>query len=167
MVCGLQRVVLTQMMAYDPAKRPTATDALLGAYLNHDCSQLMGKKPPPIPWSLTSHLETAVLLSQHARNGEECVISDAHFTYKVDDVSIQNAVSLFHQDDQQDSQKKKEQTSNGVKVTAKSKLNNDIQLGDELLEIGPIDVEEFDRKHVIAILQAWPRPTASLLFRHQ
>eukprot|EP00547_Thalassionema_nitzschioides_P006052 CAMPEP_0194206988 /NCGR_PEP_ID=MMETSP0156-20130528/5875_1 /TAXON_ID=33649 /ORGANISM="Thalassionema nitzschioides, Strain L26-B" /LENGTH=482 /DNA_ID=CAMNT_0038933657 /DNA_START=71 /DNA_END=1515 /DNA_ORIENTATION=- len=140
--------LLTHMMAYDPAKRPTATDALLGDYINYDCSQHMGKEPPPIPWSLTSHLETAVdLLSQRQHHSkDECVISDAHFTYKVE-MPVQDALLLVSSRDEDGP--KRTRNTNGVKVQDVYANNNDIQVGDQLLEIGPIDVEEFDRTHVL------------------
>lgn len=44
--------LLTQLMALDPERRPSAAEALLGSYLNSDCSEAEVLTSAPEPWTL-------------------------------------------------------------------------------------------------------------------
>ena len=69
--------LLCKMLKYDPGQRPTAADLLLGNYLNPTCQEEAQPEPPPIPWSLTSHLES-ISMMQH-RPVEECLLPDSFY----------------------------------------------------------------------------------------
>jgi len=69
--------LLCKMLDYDPSQRPTAADALLGTYLNPTCQEEAQSEPPPVPWSLSSHLES-ISMMQH-RPVEECIIPDSFY----------------------------------------------------------------------------------------
>mmetsp|Transcript_13227 Transcript_13227/g.28011 ORF Transcript_13227/g.28011 Transcript_13227/m.28011 type:complete len:489 (-) Transcript_13227:1353-2819(-) len=151
--------LLKTMLHYEPVKRPTATDALMGSYLNPSCSRLDSlPEPPPVPWSLTSHLET---ISHMQRPAEECTLSDAFFGRTIT-IELPVKTGLVLQD----------VYPKGVVVagvaggeSASSPAEESVHVGDRLLEIGPIDVEEADRFHVEKILKMWPKPTIQLQFR--
>ena len=73
--------LLVRMLHYTPKVRPTAADALLGAYLNPTCRDALHfPEPPPVPWSLTSHLESLAVM-QHGRPIEEfeCLLDEDDF----------------------------------------------------------------------------------------
>ena len=149
--------LIKTMLSYSPHQRPTATDALQGTYLNPDCSQDAGREPPPVPWSLASHLESAAMLSRPA---EECILSDTFFAsvYEIDvELSGSNEKNISFRDRPQ----------GGVEVTDFEQKSGEIKAGDQLLEMGPIDVEEADTDHVLKILRFWPKPSIRLLFRRQ
>lgn len=151
--------LLKAMLQYEPVDRPTATDALMGPYLNPSCSRQNSlPEPPPVPWSLTSHLET---ISHMQRPAEECILSDAFFGRTIT-IELPVKTGLVLQD----------LRPKGVVVagvaggkSASSPAEESVRVGDRLLEIGPIDVEEADRFHVEKILKMWPKPTIQLQFR--
>lgn len=147
--------LLKEMLRYEPAKRPTATDALLSSYLNPDCSSQVQPEPPPVPWSLTSHIER---LSMMQKPQDECALSDAFFgqtiTCQIDLPLADESLVLA------------DISPTGVVVSQVSpKLGKDIQEGDRLLEIGVIDVEDADKVHVDKILQRWPKSTLNIQLR--
>jgi serine/threonine protein kinase len=50
--------LLSSMMNYSPARRISASEALLGPYLNADCSaEAPPELPPAMPWSLSSNVQ--------------------------------------------------------------------------------------------------------------
>ena len=149
--------LLREMLRYDPAKRPTATDALLSSYLNPDCSSQVQPEPPPVPWSLTSHIER---LSMMQRPQDECALSDAFFGQTITcqiDLPFADESLIFA-----------DGAPTGVVVSQVSpELGIDIQEGDRLLEIGVIDVEDADKVHVDKILRRWPKSTLQLQLRRE
>lgn len=157
--------MLLEMTQYDPAKRPTAADLLMGStYLNPTCSQAAkSPEPPPIPWSLSSHLESITLMQHPAV--EECVLSDAFFGTSV---TIETSVKEVR--DGLTISDRTEKPSGVVISEIKESLQEVmgvLQVGDILLEIGPIDVEEADADHVQRLLTLWPKPNVRLLLRRE
>ena len=149
--------LLKEILRYEPAKRPTATDALFSSYLNPDCSSQVQPEPPPVPWSLTSHLER---LSMMQRTQDECALSDAFFgqtiTCQIDLPLADESLILANR------------APTGVVVSQVSpELGIDIKEGDRLLEIGVIDVEDADKVHVDKILRRWPKSTLQLQLRRE
>jgi serine/threonine protein kinase len=69
--------LLCKMLKYNPSERPTAADLLLGNYLNPTCQEEAQSEPPPVPWSITSHLES-ISMMQH-RPVEECLLPDSFY----------------------------------------------------------------------------------------
>lgn len=66
--------LLTQLMALDPARRPSAAEALLGSYLNSDCSEMEAPASAPEAWTLEG-LKSAMGLAGHrVRVSEECAL---------------------------------------------------------------------------------------------
>ena len=72
---------MTSLLAYDPLQRPSAAEALLGSYLNFDCSTGGAPLPAPQPWTLEGLFVNAGELAGspgHKRQlvAEECVLHD-------------------------------------------------------------------------------------------
>lgn len=66
--------LLTQLMATDPERRPSAAEALLGSYLNSDCSEIEVPVSAPEAWTLEG-LKSAMGLGGHkVRVSEECAL---------------------------------------------------------------------------------------------
>jgi serine/threonine protein kinase len=74
--------LLRKMLKYDPSQRPTAADLLLGNYLNPTCQEEAQPEPPPVPWSITSHLES-ISMMQH-RPVEECLLPDSFYEENIE-----------------------------------------------------------------------------------
>jgi len=148
--------LLKEMLRYEPARRPTATDALMSPYLNPECSSQPQPEPPPVPWSLTSHIER---LSMMQRPQEECELSDAFFGETIIcqiDLPLVDRLVLA------------DRSPSGVVVAQVApELGEHIEVGDRLLEIGVIDVEDADKVHVDKILRRWPRSTLQLQLRRE
>lgn len=147
--------LLKGLLQYEAVRRPTATDALMESYLNPVCSEESRPEPPPVPWSLASHLET---MSQMQRPVKECTLSDAFFGRTITvEIPVESGLVL------------EDRRPNGVVVAGvaegSASLKDNVLVGDRLLEIGPIDVEEADRRHVEKIMRRWPKPTIQLQFR--
>ena len=95
-----------------------------------------------------------------SRPAEECILSDTFFAsvYEIDvELSGSNEKKISFRDRPQ----------GGVEVTDFEQKSGEIKAGDQLLEMGPIDVEEADTDHVLKILRFWPKPSIRLLFRRQ
>ena len=61
--------LLTQLIALDPAQRPTAAEALLSPFLNADCSTNEVAMPAREPWSVEATLEAAIKAVNEALGG--------------------------------------------------------------------------------------------------
>mmetsp|Transcript_6112 Transcript_6112/g.17103 ORF Transcript_6112/g.17103 Transcript_6112/m.17103 type:complete len:529 (-) Transcript_6112:61-1647(-) len=149
--------LLTELLRYEPAERPTATDALMSSYLNPECSSPVNQpEPPPVPWSLTSHIER---ISMMQRPQDECALSDAFFDRTITcqvDLPLEDTLVLA------------DRSPSGVVVSqVASEGDTCIEVGDRLLEIGVIDVEDADKVHVDKIIRRWPKPTLQLQLRRE
>ena len=148
--------LLRELLHYEPAKRPSATDALMSSYLNPDCSSPFQPEPPPVPWSLTSHIER---LSMMQKPQDECALSDAFFGQTI---TCQLDLPLV------DGLEFSDRSPSGVVISrVPIELSNDIMVGDRLLEIGVIDVEGADKVHVDKILSRWPKSNLQLQLRRE
>ena len=148
--------LLKAMLQYEPVNRPTATDALMGTYLNPLCSGQHLPEPPPVPWSLTSHLEA---ISHIQRPSEECILSDAFFGRTITlELPVETGLLL-------ENRHPMGVVVAGVVGECTSSPKDSVRVGDRLLEIGPLDVADADRRHVEKILKRWPKPTVRLQFR--
>mmetsp|Transcript_142162 Transcript_142162/g.250773 ORF Transcript_142162/g.250773 Transcript_142162/m.250773 type:complete len:478 (-) Transcript_142162:423-1856(-) len=68
--------LLTSMLDFDPAQRPTAAAALLGPYLNADCSAEEVPLPALEPWSLEALLNIGS--PSRKLEAEQCTIPDSY-----------------------------------------------------------------------------------------
>mmetsp|Transcript_33295 Transcript_33295/g.49610 ORF Transcript_33295/g.49610 Transcript_33295/m.49610 type:complete len:523 (-) Transcript_33295:147-1715(-) len=152
--------LISSMMKFKPGQRPSASEAMLGKYLNPGCIDEEETNPPAVlPWSLPSYLDRWSRRSVP----EECVLSD-EFLGKVFSVELQCPPGIVLKEE-----RGKEGRLKGVAVSAlieggsalKSKA---LHAGDVLLSIGPIDVEELGLEKVIQILGKWPKKSVPLQF---
>ena len=154
--------LLKELMRYEPERRPTATDALMSSYLNPDCSSPMNQpEPPPVPWSLTSHIES---LSMMQRPQDECALSDAFFGQTIT-CQVELPLPL-----EESGLVLADRPPSGVvvsQVAPEAAGDACIEVGDRLLEIGVIDVEDADKVHVEKIIRRWPKPTLQLQLRRE
>ena len=51
--------LLVSLLAYEPSDRPSAAEALIGPYLNFDCSTGEAPLPAPQPWTLEGLFSSA------------------------------------------------------------------------------------------------------------
>ena len=68
--------LLTRLLALDPASRPSAAEALLGRYLNSDCTE--GELPvtAPEPWTLEGLRCTMGLTPARRLVSDECPLPE-------------------------------------------------------------------------------------------
>lgn len=143
---GIQSLrLLSNMMSYRPANRISASEALLGPYLNPGCNVEAPELPPAMPWSIMSHIQRWKKDKQvHSWQDEECNIDDL-FT-KVVAVEV-NASDLAGR------------LQNGNKGIELAGGNDQCEIGckgDVLLAIGSIDVETSSLEHVNELIEQWP-----------
>lgn len=141
--------LLSNLLSYSPANRISASEALLGSYLNSDCSAAVPPElPPAMPWSLMSHVER--WKKEREVDYQECRLDDL-FT---EVVAVELAWPLGCVLGRKNNAK-------GAVVTGVEDGENGDKLsvceGDSLLAIGPIDVENAAFEHIIEILDQWPR----------
>lgn len=147
--------LLSSMMHYSPAQRISASEALLGAYLNSDCSvEMPPELPPAMPWSLTSHV-------QRWKKEREVLSGECRLESLFADViavEIELPIGLELQ----------ERENGGAQVVGVEDPETSIvQEGDSLLAIGSIDVESVSLEHINELIDQWPRgsPVPLLLMR--
>jgi serine/threonine protein kinase len=180
--------LITNMMHYDPAKRPSASESLLlQSYLNPMCSQTHKQpEPPPIPWSISSHLNKWTKLmkknnnhnnhSTHQQDHDElCIIPEEFYgTVLSVEVNLHPFNIQFHPKPSLSSDTDTTLTthhhglvvSHAESTSSGHNHNKDnlICVNDTLLAIGPMDVDDWTLDHVLEVLDKWPRPTVQLQF---
>jgi len=140
--------LLSRMMSYMPAKRVSASEALLCPYLNTDCSvEETPDLPPALPWSLMSHIQR--WKKERVVQGE-CRLEDLFTEVVV--VELELPLGLVFE---------KLRSDRGAVVTSIDRQTDAAKLGvregDSLLAIGSIDVENASLEHVNELLDQWPR----------
>ncbi|KAL3788893.1 hypothetical protein HJC23_002647 [Cyclotella cryptica] len=150
---GIQALrLLSNMMSYSPAQRMSASEALMGPYLNSGCNAAAPPElPPAMPWSIMSHVQRWKNERKvHSLQDEECRLEDL-FT-EVIAVELEWPLWLVLQE-------RKE--SGGVMVAGDEYeagiMKKQLHEGDILLAIGSIDVERASLEHVNELLEQWPR----------
>ena len=143
---GIQSLrLLSNMMSYNPENRISASEALLGHYLNPGCDVEAPELPPAMPWSIMSHIQRWKKDKQiHSWQDEECNIDDL-FT-KVVAVEV-NATDLAG---------RLQNGNKGIELTCGSDQCEIGCEGDVLLAIGSIDVETSSLEHVNELIEQWP-----------
>eukprot|EP00573_Skeletonema_grethae_P000464 CAMPEP_0201686870 /NCGR_PEP_ID=MMETSP0578-20130828/1153_1 /ASSEMBLY_ACC=CAM_ASM_000663 /TAXON_ID=267565 /ORGANISM="Skeletonema grethea, Strain CCMP 1804" /LENGTH=528 /DNA_ID=CAMNT_0048170975 /DNA_START=72 /DNA_END=1658 /DNA_ORIENTATION=- len=143
---GIQSLrLLSTMMSYRPANRISASEALLGPYLNPGCNVEAPELPPAMPWSIMSHIQRWKKDKQvHSWQDEECNIDDL-FT-KVVAVEV-NATDLAG---------RLQNGNNGIELAGGNEQCEIGCEGDVLLAIGSIDVETSSLEHVNELIEQWP-----------
>jgi len=149
--------LLSRMMEYKPSDRICAAEALTGPYLNADCE---AEAPPALPpasqFSLRSHLHRWKIDKDiHG----ECKIEDL-FTEVVAveldwplEIVLEPQVTKKHQ--------------LGARVSGAGHSATNVRVGDQLLAIGSVDVENVPFQHIIELLGQWQheKPISLLLIR--
>jgi serine/threonine protein kinase len=138
--------LLSSMMNYSPGNRISASEALLGPYLNADCNaELPPELPPAMPWSLSSHVQR--WKKEREVQHEECRLEDL-FTDVVA-VELEFPLRIIFET----------QKGGGVKVAgieSKAELTQKmVREGDTLLAIGSLDVEGASLEHIKELLDQW------------
>ena len=140
--------LLSNLLSYSPANRISASEALLGSYLNSDCSAAVPPElPPAMPWSLMSHVER--WKKEREVDHQECRLDDL-FT-EVVAVELEWPIGYVLG--------RKNNAKGAVVIDADVGEDDNkllVRRGDSLLAIGPIDVENADFEHIIEILDQWP-----------
>ena len=159
--------LLRSMMYYNPSKRPSASECLLRTYMNPMCTASKRPGPPAVPWSFTSHLEK---WNHHQKEKEEgCVIPEELYG-RVISVELKLPLKIHFE--------KLREPLHGLVVSGHGYGNemgqtnhnkNDdeselLHIGDTLLAIGPMDVDDWNVDHVHKVLRQWPRRTVQLQF---
>lgn len=143
--------LLVDMLQYEAKKRPSASEALLGKYLNPRCQESGMPTPPAKPWSLASQLERLA-----KEDDDECEVTDLYT--RVISVELHKPIGIIL-----------EEASDGRGAVVTGLTDDQAHLGlvsveDALLAIGPIDVENATFDHILEMLESWPSPTMSLQF---
>jgi len=157
---GIQALrLLSNMMSYAPERRMSASEALLGQYLNPGCNAATPPDlPPAMPWSIMSHIQRWKKDKQvHSWQDEECRIDDLFTEVVAVELGLPLGLTLEARKDAL----KKNGDGAGV-VVAVVHVGTDAEMfsicsGDQLLAIGAIDVENASLDHVQEILSQWPR----------
>ena len=166
--------LLTSMMEYDPAKRPSASECLLQSYMNPMCSVTHKQpEPPPIPWSITSHLQKWTSFSSSRNNNDDpsqiaCTLPEEFYGQVISvEVNLRPLTIHFYQESSSSSSLSSQHHGLIVSHTSDNEddqLSKLVHIGDTLLAIGPMDVDEWSIDHVMRVLDQWPRPTVQLQF---
>ena len=163
--------LLRSMMYYNPSQRPSASECLLRSYMNPMCTASREPDPPAVPWSFTSHFEK---WNHHQKEKEEgCVIPEELYG-QVISVELKLPLKIHFE--------KLREPLHGLVVSGHgygkefSQTNNNnnnnnmndeadlVHIGDTLLAIGPMDVDDWNVDHVHKVLRQWPRSTVQLQF---
>lgn len=142
---GIQALrLLSNMMSYHPGDRASASEALLGPYLNPGCNVEAPELPPAMPWSIMSHIQRWKKDKQvHSWQDEECNIDDLFTKVVAVEVNAKDLVGRL------------QNGNKGIELTGGSQCEIGCE-GDELLAIGSIDVETSSLEHVNELIEQWP-----------
>ena len=166
---GMQALrLLSNMLSYSPERRMSASEALLGPYLNPGCDASPPDLPPAMPWSIMSHVQRWKKDKEvHSWQDGECRIDDL-FT---EVVAVELALPLELTLKSSVSEKGAAQKGGGVVVTRVipgTDVSKVLRSGDKLVAIGSIDVESATLDHVNELLEQWPnnKPVPMLVLRN-
>mmetsp|Transcript_18135 Transcript_18135/g.25555 ORF Transcript_18135/g.25555 Transcript_18135/m.25555 type:complete len:286 (+) Transcript_18135:194-1051(+) len=152
--------LLTKLMHYEPAERPSASEALLQPYLNPGCMQPLLPIPPAMPWSITSHMERWAAQNTN----EECLIPDWFFDETIIlEVNTRDTGFVL-------GTLPASQGTVVVQIESGGPPDSSglIREGDQLVAIGLINVAEANLFDINRVLDEWPEDTAFLQFlRHE
>merc|ERR1711862_381904 len=143
------------MMEYKPSDRITASEALVGPYLNPSCdAEQPPELPPPMPFSVASHWRRWKL-NKDVRGGE-CKVEDL-FT-EVVAVELQWPLNITFEP-------KQKSKMIGAQISSTSDVN--VHLGDQILAIASVDVEHSPYEHIKNLFAQWQqsKPIPILLIR--
>lgn len=151
---GIQALrLLSNMMSYSPAQRMSASEALLGPYLNPGCdAEAPPELPPAMPWSIMSHVQRWKKERKvHSLQDGECRLEDLFTEVIAVELGWPLGLELEEQKE-----------AGGVVVVGFVDGAENVKItslceGDSLLAIGSIDVERASLEHVNELLQQWPR----------
>ena len=147
--------LLSNMMSYSPGDRMSASEALVGSYLNPSCdAEPPPELPPAMPFSIMSHIQR---WKADKEVHEECQLEDLFTKVVAVELELPLEISLGPR-----------RGNVGAKVTSVADTSSsELHVGDSLLAIGSIDVENVSLEHVEELLQQWPveKPVSMLLVR--
>jgi len=152
--------LLSNMMSYYPNDRMSASECLVGPYLNGDCAASPPPElPPAMPFSIMSHVQRWKK-DREVHDGE-CQLDDL-FT-KVVAVELGLPLRIVLEAKEGDVGVRVMDIANDGTDATKLEVNK----GDSLLSIASIDVENASIAHVMEILEQWDpdRPVPMLLVR--
>jgi hypothetical protein len=148
------------MMSYNPSSRISASEALIGEYLNPGCdAEPPPELPPAMPFSVMSHIQR--WRKDKEVHGGECQLDDLFTKVVAVELNMPLGLTFGVKADQRGAM-----ITDIVDGTVASKL--DLCRGDLLLAIGSIDVEDASIDHVMELLEQWPplKPVSLLLVRN-
>ena len=170
--------LLAELLHLDASRRPSAAAALMGSYLNNQCSMEPLPLPPARPWSLEALQR--IPQGEQVVGAEECELEDTedHPLLLAVDLPAR-AVQGFalgrvpaghtplgssHHLPARGPATAVGAARKGLAVTAlpHSGPHGGLRLGDELLSVGSVDVRSWDEDRVLDLLHDWRGPTARL-----
>lgn len=145
---GIQALrLLSNLMTFSPAHRMSASEALIGPYLNPGCdADPPPELPPAMPYSIMSHVQRWKIDKEvHAR---ECRLEDLFTKVIAVELNFPLAFTL-----EPNTGKLGARVTGVVEGTDAAKLG--LKDGDSLLAIGSIDLEDASMDHIMSILEGW------------